>query len=596
MQWLHKILALAVICAAGQAEECPSTCYCTSTRLECSQRTLPNNNLTKAIISQYNITTTFVWTYSKINSIEKKLFSEIQHLKSIDLSGNELKTTKDDPFDRLSHLVYLNISRNAIVDLPRFTFLSLQNLTVLDVSHNSLTVIPFQLFRPMTKLEYLDLSYNTIATFIDYSFNPNRQLKSLFLNNNKLVKITSNALVNLTELETLDLSHNCLDYIPKGIFDIFDKLTTLNLGYSNFRNISQDAFKNLKNLSDLNIGGNKLKRLPSWLFVHNKNLRTLYLEHTEITVIENTNFKGLYNLQTLYLRNNTHLRDIEPFVFQDTPAITHLDISANALTNLPSSLVSLQKLKELNIVNNEWDCDCRMTWFASWLQKSNITVQSELSCGKGYPNDMLPTLHHTAKYCTEPKVIFKTPLTLRRLQTDVLLECSFEGNPSPSITWITPTRVVYHWNPEQSKPDIFHKHGVAHDEYYNHIDNSKSRVRVLENGSLFVGDIHREDSGVYFCFASNPSANLTEQVVLNIDPITMYEIKIYSLIFGALCAAAFLGLTLLVQALRYIFHRYLKTLLIFLYIFPNTTCCSLINFYLFSDSVSWKRVAVAVLV
>lgn len=555
MQWLHKILALAVICTAGRAEECPSTCVCTSTRLECTQHTVPDNNLTRAIISHYNNTTTFIWTYSKINSIEKSLFSHFRLLEKIDLSGNEIKTTKDDPFDRLTQLVHLNISRNAIVDLPRFTFLSLRNLIILDVSHNSLTVIPFQLFGPMTKLEYLDLSHNRIATFIDYSFNPNRQLKSLFLNNNKLVKITSNALVNLTELQTLDLSHNSLNYIPKGIFDIFDKLAMLNLGYSNFRNISQDAFKNLKNLNVLNMGGNKLVRLPSMLFVHNENLRTLYLEHTEITIIENTNFKGLHNLQTLYLRNNTHLRDIEPFVFQDTPAIMHLDISANALTNLPSSLESLHKLEELNIVNNEWDCDCRMTWFASWLLKSNITVKSELSCGKGYPNDMLLTLNHTSKYCTEPKVVFKTPLTLRRLQTDVLLECSFEGNPPPSITWITPIRAVYHWNPEQSKPDIFHKHGVAHDENYNHIDNSNSRVRVLENGSLFIGDIHREDSGVYFCFASNPSANLTEQVVLNIDPITMYEIKIYSLIFGALCAAAFLALTLMVQALRYIFHK-----------------------------------------
>lgn len=561
MQWLHKILTLAIICAAVEAEECPYTCTCTPTRLACSGTAIPGDKLTRDAIFNYGPELQEItWTSSNITAIEIDVFDGLQNIEYIDLSRNEIKRTEHGLFARLSRLKHLNLSRNQIDDIRRFTFVDLENLEVLDVSNNRLQAVPFQVFGPMIRLQYLDISYNKIATFLDYYFKPNRKLKTLFLNNNSLVKITSNALVNLKELETLDISSNKLDYIPKAIFDNLEQLRELNLSYNNFQNISQDAFKSLNKLKTLNIGGNRLKVLPAMLFKYNENLITLYLDHTEITVLQNTNFKGLHNLQYLYIRHNTVLREIEAFVLQDTPSLTHLDISANALTFLPLSLKMLDKLQELRIGNNPWACDCRMAWFVNWVDKrKEDIIKSDLSCRLTYPNDMLMILNNTN--CEAPKLIKSSPLTLHRLQTDALLECKFGGNPAPSITWITPTRDVFHWNPEPSLPDIFYKHGVAHDQYYRPIDYSESRVKLREDGSLFIADIHREDSGTYLCFASNPSANVTAEVVLNIDPMTMFEIKMYSLLCGALCAAGFLGLTLLVQALRYIFFR-----LVFYYI------------------------------
>ncbi|XP_013195614.2 leucine-rich repeat and immunoglobulin-like domain-containing nogo receptor-interacting protein 3 [Amyelois transitella] len=557
MQWLHKILSLAIVCAAVEAAGCPSTCKCTKTRLSCSGYNVPENRLTRKLLEPFGTDLIEItWTNSKVTTLEPPLFDGLNNLEYIDLSRNEIKRTEHGLFARLRHLKHLNISRNHLDDIPRFTFSDLDNLEVLDVSHNQLHAIPFQVFWPMTGLQYLDISHNKIATFQDFYFNPNRKLKSLFLNNNSLVKITSNALVNLMELEILDLSSNKLDYIPKYMFDTFQQLRELNLSYNQFQNISQDAFKNLVNLRWLNMGGNRMRMLPAMLFQHNKYIETLYLEHTEITVIENTNFEGLINLQRLYLRNNLYLREIEQFVFQDTPSITHLDISFNALTNLPMSLRDLCKLEELKINGNPWACDCRMAWFAVWGEeksKNNIT-KNDLSCRLGYPNDMLTILNHM--HCEPPVLVESSPLTLNRLKTDALLICRFNGNPAPSITWITPTRDVYHWNPDPLIPDIYHKHGVAHDQHYNTIDNTRSRLRIRDDGSLFIQDIHREDSGTYLCFATNPSGNVSTEVILNIDPMTMYEIKMYSLLCGGICAAAFLALTLLVQALRYIFHRF----------------------------------------
>ncbi|XP_028036954.1 immunoglobulin domain and leucine-rich repeat-containing protein 2-like [Bombyx mandarina] len=557
MRWLQAVLSVAASCAAVGVAVCPDTCTCDDEHLTCSNTSVQDNKLTKTTLAKYgNLLDTIIWTNSNINYLEIDLFKTFPRLSYIDLSGNVIKRTGNGLFAQFGRLIYLNISRNELEDIPRSTFADLENLEVLDLSHNRLRFIPFQVFEPMPKLQYLDLSYNKLATFLDYYFNPNKHLKTLFLNDNSLVKITSNALVNLKELETLDLSNNKLDYIPKSFFDNFELLRELNLSYNPFQNISQDAFKNLKKLLWLNMSGNRLRLLPPVLFQYNENLQSLYLDHTELTVIQNTNFKNLNNLKRLYIRNNSYLREIETYVFQDTLNLTHLNISSNALTFLPLSLSMLDQLRELWIGGNPWACDCRMAWFVDWAEPrlSRGIIKSELSCGQSYPGEMLPILRHTN--CKPPRLISSSPLTLYRLQSDALLECEFVGNPTPSITWITPTRTVFHWNPDPITPDIFHKHGVAHDQYYNAIDNSKSRVRVLEDGSLFIGNIHREDCGSYLCVGTNPSANVSAEVVLNIDPMTMYEIKIYSLMWGAICAAGFLGLTLLAQALRYIFFRF----------------------------------------
>lgn len=558
MRWLQAALTLAIIwVATAQAVTCPRTCECLVEKIECFYTRVPEDHLTQVILKETaKINTTILreikWVNSYIKVLAHNTFENSYNLEDIDLSGNELKRTEHGIFGRLTQLKQLNISRNKLEDIPRFTFADLESLKVLDISHNQLSSIPFQVFASMTELLYLDISHNKIASFLDYYFKPNRHLQTLFLNHNNLVKITSNALVDLRELEVLDLSSNQLDYLPKLMFDTFEQLRKLNLNYNPIQNISHDTFKKLFNLTELRLGGNRIKALPTGLFLYNENLLELYLEFTDLSVIQNTNFKGLNKLTKLFLRNNTHLREIEAFVFQDTPSITHLDISANSLTFLPLSLNSLNTLEELKMNKNPWACDCRMAWFVDWVEARKTIIKSDLSCSHAYPDDMLRILNHTN--CKPPTLISSSPLTLYRLRSNALLECKYQGNPAPSITWITPTRAVYHWNPDILIPDIFSKHGAAHDQYYRPIDSR--RIRVLENGSLLITDIHREDTGTYLCFATNPKANVSAEVILNIDPMTMYEIKMYSLLFGGVCAAAFLGLTLLVQCLCYIFHRF----------------------------------------
>ncbi|CAG9759848.1 unnamed protein product [Ceutorhynchus assimilis] len=492
------------------------------------------------------------WTQSGLNNVKDCLVNP-ENLKTIDLSQNLIRELENYQFANYTSLSFMNLSNNRIVNLPRYVFKN-QKLKTLSLSHNNLQALPFQVFA-MEHMNHLDLSHNYLATFLDHFFKFNKYIETLLLNNNRITKLTSNALADLTELKQLDLSYNSLQTIAKGLFDSLNKLEFLSLAQNPLKNLASGTFRGSKNLKELDLSGNKFTHLTFGLMHFSPNLLTLKLDNTDIETIHNSELLGVPMLKNLSIRNNKKLKEIENYVLADTNLLEHLDISGNALSFLPKSITNLSRLNYLDMSDNPWACDCRMYWFADWAENRRNVTMSELTCGPdAYPNDMLPTLHHLN--CTRPQIIYKTPTRLYRLKSDALLECRYSAYPPPSITWITPKREVFHWNPDAAIPDVFKKHPHAHDRYMTPLRIIPPRIQVLDNGTLWVRNVTRADCGRYYCYASNPISNLTEDVLLHIDPTDWNHIRIVSLIVGTQSAAGFLGLTLIVQFLRYILNRF----------------------------------------
>jgi hypothetical protein len=287
-------------------------------------------------------------------------------------------------------------------------------------------------------------------------------------------------------------------------------------------------------------------------------LETLIIANTQLKELLDTDLKGLANLNTLIVNNNEYLREINDYTLIHCPNLKHIDLSGNNLTKLPQSLSTLANVRELNLARNPWTCDCRMLWFLHWSK--NLTFsQNELLCASpSYIDAKRSNLLRTLRglYCKGTRLLSSTPPLLYRLGSDALLECSFDGSPSPSVTWVTPTNLILHWNPNPSMPDEFSKHPHAH--YLNGTTISaedNARVQILDNGTLYIHNVLRSDCGRYTCFATNPAANVTAYVSLSVDPITIYHIKIISILIGAASALAFLFATLLIQLLKYVYHR-----------------------------------------
>jgi Leucine-rich repeat (LRR) protein len=498
------------------------------------------------------------WQNSGILQIGYGTFQSLKGLEMLDLSENKLNTVATKIFHPLSELKLLNLTRNMLHDLPENVFEGLGKLEELSLSHNQFHVIPFQVFAPLKLLRLIDLSYNTIALIPDDFFLPNTNLMSLLIQGNNLAYLSSKSFAGLGNLRTLDLSNNTLHNLPRNLLGGLKNLQYLNLGKNLMNELSSNSFYGLNNLAWLNLSDNPLHCLPTKLFSPCSKLDTLIIANTRLKELLDTDLQGLANLKTLIVHNNVYLREINDYTLVHSPNLKHIDFSGNNLTTLPQSLSTLTNVRELNLGSNPWTCDCRMLWFLRWSKNLTFLQDEPLCASPSYIDAKRSNMLHTLRglYCKATRLVSSSPPLLYRLGSDALLECSFDGSPSPSVTWVTPTNLILHWNPNPSMPDDFSKHPYAHYENETVISaEDNARVQVLDNGTLYIRNILRSDCGSYICFATNPAANVTAYVTLSVDPITIYRIKIISILVGAASALAFLFATLLVQLLRYVYHR-----------------------------------------
>lgn len=134
-------------------------------------------------------------------------------LRELYLSNNTLSGLPTGFLDRLTHLVVLNLSNNAIsnkwLDSKLAAFKALRNLVALDLSHNQLNRISENMFSGLNALQVLTVSHNRIHTVSAKGFLGLRQsLHALVLSHNQLEGFEDMAFEGLTRLSSLAIDHN----------------------------------------------------------------------------------------------------------------------------------------------------------------------------------------------------------------------------------------------------------------------------------------------------------------------------------------------------------------------------------------------------
>lgn len=489
------------------------------------------------------------WTASGIRVLQEGTFAGATSLVRLNLGDNQLTLLPGDVLQPLKQLRHLNLTGNKLNGLAKALFQGPESLEEVYLSRNFIPIVPYQAFASLKALRLLDLSENLLVSLPDHSFKPNRQLRELRLSSNRLTKLPSRLFSGLRLLTTLELNDNDIDSVPLGFFADNPALRRLDLSGNPIVRLTNIAFLGLGNLQWLSLSRTSITLLPRHVWQPLLKLEVLILHGMKLKVLRNGDLEGLENLKTLVV-SNSELREIRSGTLRDAPRLRRIDLSDNDLAFLPANLAQLAHLEELNLRGNPWACDCRMFWFIKWTEtraELRAAFDSGLKCAHEENVDPLQALRYLN--CSSPTLISVTPKKLHLMYHPVVLECEFNGNPVPSITWVTPKLKVLHWNPDPSFPDAFFgSHPQEHDGRGHSVDDS--RIRVLDNGSLYIESLLRRDIGVYKCFASNPIANATVYTTVLMDPVTYHRIKILSIVVGAACAAGFLILTLLVQLLR----------------------------------------------
>ncbi|KAJ3608768.1 hypothetical protein NHX12_023298 [Muraenolepis orangiensis] len=435
----------------------------------------------------------------------------------LNLTHNHLKTLVSQQFKGLTRLLELDVSDNLLVMMEVEAFLGLRSLRALRLARNRLRVIPAGAFKGLLQLQLLDIRDNQILVLLDSTFQDLAALRRIDTGRSDLVFVSPHAFAGLTNLQELNVDRCNLTAIPTEGLRPLSGLATLSfhrLGLTRLTNYSFQWLGNLKTLVITHwsvletLEGNSLSGLNlTFLTVSNCNLSNVpyaslrhlvYLVHLDLSYnpiryVRGNSLRDLLRIQEFHLVGGQLLR-IDPRAFHGLAQFKVLNVSGNLLNTLEEGAFSLVgSLGVLRLDDNPLACDCRLLWVLrrgvplDFDRKPPVCATSAQFNGWSFL-DFAPVDLPGPFTCRRSRILNRRAQHVQIAEGyTVLLHCSAEGDPMPSISWLTPQRVLL---------------------------TAIGRRRVLANGSLEVRYAQARDSGVYVCLASNAGGNDSIRVSL----------------------------------------------------------------------------------
>ncbi|XP_011557532.3 toll-like receptor 6 [Plutella xylostella] len=321
--------------------------------------------------------------------LHDQAFSGLNELIELNLSDNNIWSTKTETFCSLYSLKTLNLTRNHLQNIKTIGFsdsiieqnLSVKScnlvLEVLDMSFNDLIVISDNSLSKLRSLSKLLLQNNAISTIEDRAFGGVVNLQVLNLSSNFLTSLPPDLFADTKLLKDINLSNNTINVMPPGLFEGLEHLQILDLSRNHLTSqwINKNTFVGLLRMVILNLSRNRLVKIDRYMFQDLYSLQKLNLEHNEISTIDEHSFEELRNLHSLTLSNNklqhihSHLfsdlhvlhelfidnnkiKHIEDNAFDNMTTIEDLTLNDNLLNSIPSSMRKLRSLRSLDIGTN----------------------------------------------------------------------------------------------------------------------------------------------------------------------------------------------------------------------------------------------------
>ncbi|XP_040888932.1 amphoterin-induced protein 1-like [Toxotes jaculatrix] len=301
----------------------------------------------------------------------------------------------------------------------------------------------------------------------------------------------------------LDLSFNSITRLRAEWTPVtLSRLHSLLLSNNGLTFLSSEAFVYVTKLQYLDLSSNGLRQLDEFIFEPLEHLEVLLLYNNCISQIDRSAFSGLMMLQRLYLSQNQISRFPLELVKERSrlETLRLLDVSSNRIKTLP--LHEVQALPAwikngLYFHNNPLPCSCELyDVVASWGLKelSSVTdFRSSHTCvlpGPQKEKMAVLDLDKVNLNCSEVKIKDEEAY----LEQFLVLDCDTRQKNMVK-SWALPGNIP--------------------------VSRANKTALVRDDGSLQIGPLRAEDSGVYTCSATSDSFNETLYVTVVVFNSTM---------------------------------------------------------------------------
>lgn len=170
------------------------------------------------------------------------------------------------------------------------------------------------------------------------------------------------------------LTGNLLKKLSVNDFINYTGVTILHLGNNDISEVETGAFNGLQGLRRLHLNNNKIDVLRDDTFTGLENLEYLQIDYNFISIIEPSALSRLHHLTVLILNDNL-LSSLPTNIFRNVP-LTHLDLRGNRLKMFPyiGLLEHMDKVVELQLEENPWNCSCELIALKAWLESIAYTA------------------------------------------------------------------------------------------------------------------------------------------------------------------------------------------------------------------------------
>lgn len=203
-----------------------------------------------------------------------------EHLQSLDLSCNRIRSIDAQ---HLTHLTHLVLACNNVSDAGELQLSGLAHLRALDMSANRLDALPDRLFAGTQQLQTLRLAGNRFERIAEPHFRHLSNVQVLDLSNNRIRVIENETFSHLLSLQYLDLAHNRLDKASVRALQGIPDLAHLSVAFNRRLGNALQGFVSSWSLKYLDASGTGLCEVPSALA---QSVHTLNISYNTFPVSE----------------------------------------------------------------------------------------------------------------------------------------------------------------------------------------------------------------------------------------------------------------------------------------------------------------------